>query len=249
MSVVIAGGHGRGALLTSRLPTERSRRVSGIIRQPEQAADVRAADTVPVVADPALATAGQLAQVPSGVQAAVGVQAALSSPVRGMVAPRSRRTHGRDHGAVLAVGDAAQLAGVRRFLLLSAMGSARARSDPADQLRADLPASQGQDRPRPAGPPALDCTVIRPGWFRDGPSTGLVHLIAPGWPGPGGGGFAPPRRTSRPPPPSEPVEAAPCPHTRPTVFGLHHRCSLRRRHHIRVPESDSPRTVKGSDRP
>ncbi|MFD7531984.1 NAD(P)H-binding protein [Streptomyces sp. NPDC059849] len=116
-----------------------------------------------------------------------------------------------DHGAVLAVGDAAQLAGVRRFLLLSAMGSARARSDPADQLRADLPASQGQDRPRPAGPPALDCTVIRPGWFRDGPSTGLVHLIAPDWPGPGGGGSAPPRRTSRPPPPSEPVEAAPAP--------------------------------------
>ncbi|MFD5434911.1 hypothetical protein ACFWJ4_22510 [Kitasatospora sp. NPDC127067] len=52
MPVVIAGGHGRVALLTTRLLTGRGLRVSGIIRRPEQGADVRAAGARPLVADP-----------------------------------------------------------------------------------------------------------------------------------------------------------------------------------------------------
>lgn len=222
--------------------------MSGIIRQPEQAADVRAADAVPVVADLALATAGQLAQVPAGVQAAA-CRRRSSSPVWGSVTPRGRRTHGRPRrGPRLADADAAQFAGVPRFVLLSAVGADPAKNYLGDSLVQTFLRARGRADQDLLAHPALDCTVVSPGWFRDGPGTGLVHLAAPGLARPRGRRLrATPQNESIAP--SEPVEAAPCPHTPPTVFGLHHRCSLRRRHHIRVPESDNPRTVKGSDRP
>lgn len=174
MSVVIAGGHCRVALLTPRLPTERSRRVSGIIRQPEQAADVRAADAVPVVADLALATAGQLAQVPAGVQAACRRRS--SSPVWGSVTPRGRRTHGRPRR-----GPRRRRRGrgtVRRGAPLRpalCRGRGPGQELPGRFTRADLPASQGQGRPRPAGPPG-------PGLHRGKP--GLVSRRAGHRPGP-----------------------------------------------------------------
>ncbi|MGW3233755.1 NAD(P)H-binding protein [Kitasatospora sp. NPDC001095] len=68
-----------------------------------------------------------------------------------------------DHDAILAFADATRTAGVRRFVMLSAMGASPTRSCPADPLVARSP---------------LDCTVVRPAWFREGPGTGRVHLAA-----------------------------------------------------------------------
>ncbi|MCX5165156.1 SDR family oxidoreductase [Streptomyces sp. NBC_00264] len=135
---------------------------------------------------------------------------------------------------------------MRRFVLLSDMGADPAKNHPADPLVQSFLRARGRAGRDLLAHPALDCTVVRPGWFRDGPGTGPVHPAAPG-----DGGSAPPRRTSRSPPPNplNPLRQPPCPHTRRTVFGLNHRFSLRRRHQTRIPERDNPRTVKGSDRP
>lgn len=174
-----------------------------------------------------------------------------SSPVRSSVMPRGGRTHGRPRrGPRLrrrgrGRGTARRGAPLRPALC---RGHGPGQELPGRFTRADLPASQGQGRPRPAGPPG-------PGLHRGTP--GLVPRRAVRWPGPPRRSRAGPASGRRlratpqnePIAPSEPVEAAPCPHTRPTVFGLHHRCSLRRRHHIRFPDSENPRTVKGSDRP
>lgn len=224
--------------------------MSGIIRQPEQAADVLAADAVPVVADLALATAGQLAQVPAGVQAAACMQAALFvagvglSDAPGQANPRS--TTARSSPSQTRTRHSSP--GCPASPCSLPWGADPAKNYPGDSLVQTFLRARGRADQDLLAHPTLDCTVVRPGWFRDGPGTGLVHLAAPGLARPRGRRLrATPQNESIAP--SEPVEAAPCPHTPPTVFGLHHRCSLRRRHHIRVPESDNPRTVKGSDRP
>lgn len=51
MHVVIAGGHGKIALITSRLLSGRGDAVTGFIRNPDHADDVRVAGAEPVVID------------------------------------------------------------------------------------------------------------------------------------------------------------------------------------------------------
>ncbi|MFE7425866.1 NAD(P)H-binding protein [Streptomyces sp. NPDC057545] len=166
----------RVVLLTSRLLAERGRRVFGIIRRPEQAAGVRAVGAVPVVADLASATAGQLAQVLAGARAVLFAAGAGLGDAPGQANPV-------DHDAVLAVADAAQLAGVRRFVLLSAMGADPARHYPADPLVETFLRAKGRADQDLLSRSALDCAVLRPAWFRDGPGTGLVHLAEHTGPG------------------------------------------------------------------
>lgn len=58
------------------------------------------------------------------------------------------------------------------------MGAEPAKNHPADPLvQTSLRARARADQNLLAHP-ALDCTVVRPGSFRDGPGTGLVHLAA-----------------------------------------------------------------------
>lgn len=236
----LRAAHGRGVLLTSGLPTERSRRVSGIIRQPEQAADVRAADTVPVVADRALATAGQLAQVPAGVQAALFVAGAGLGDAPGQANPRpatARSSPSRTRHS--SPGCAASSC---------SLPWARARPRTTRPIHSCSPSCE------PGAGPAETCWPTRPWtapWYA---RAGSATVRAPGRSTPPPLGTAalrrPAERADRPPPnPLNPLRQPPCPHTRRTVFGLNHRFSLRRRHQTRIPERDNPRTVKGNDRP
>ncbi|MET8093007.1 NAD(P)H-binding protein, partial [Micromonospora sp. NPDC005220] len=61
MRVVIAGGHGKTALLLERHLAGRGDTAVGLIRNPEQAATLRAAGTTPVVCDLEHTPVGQLA--------------------------------------------------------------------------------------------------------------------------------------------------------------------------------------------
>ncbi|MFF2546653.1 NAD(P)H-binding protein [Kitasatospora sp. NPDC058063] len=176
MSVVIAGGHGRVALLTTRLLTGRGLRVSGIIRRPEQGADLRAAGARPLVADLATATPEQLADLLTGAHAVLYAAGAGLGDAPGQANPV-------DHDAVLALADAAHHAGTRRFVLLSAMGSDPAAHHPADPLVETFLRAKGRADQALLSHPDLDSTVLRPAWFRDGPGTGLVHLAAHTGPG------------------------------------------------------------------
>ncbi|MFJ1793338.1 NAD(P)H-binding protein [Kitasatospora griseola] len=93
MSVVIAGGHGRVALLTSRLLAGRGHRVTGIVRRPDHAADARAAGAVPVVADLVSASPAQLAPVLTGAHAVLFAAGAGRADAPGRANPVD---HGRD---------------------------------------------------------------------------------------------------------------------------------------------------------
>ncbi|MFI9628849.1 NAD(P)H-binding protein [Streptomyces sp. NPDC052042] len=169
MHVVVTGGHGRVALAASRLGTARGWRITGLIRRPEQADDVRAAGAYPVLLDLATATAEQFAE------RLVGADAVLYTAGAGL-GDAPGRANPVDRDAALTLADAAQLTGVRRYVVLSSMGADRGARYPKDPLVETYLRAKGEADEHLMSRPFLDCTVLRPAWFRDGPGTGLVRL-------------------------------------------------------------------------
>jgi uncharacterized protein YbjT (DUF2867 family) len=163
---VIAGGHGQIALRLERLLAARGDAAVGLIRNPEHAADLSAAGAEPVVADLEHVSVASLAAQLAGADAVVF--AAGAGPGSG-----DGRKQTVDLGASVLLADAAEAAGVRRFIQVSSMGADREDlgSDTFSiYLRAKAAAEadlRGRD---------LDWTVLRPGALTDEPGTGRVRL-------------------------------------------------------------------------
>ncbi|MFF9646774.1 NAD(P)H-binding protein [Kitasatospora aureofaciens] len=168
MRTVIAGGHGQIALKLERLLADRGDRPAGIIRRPEQAQDLVDAGAEPLVLDLESATAPQLAALLADTDAVVF--AAGAGPGSG-----AARKNTVDRDAAVLLADAAELAGVRRYLMVSSMGADAAAHHPDEVFETYLRAKGAADdavRSRTT----LDWTVLRPGSLTDGPGTGLVRL-------------------------------------------------------------------------
>jgi len=165
MRVVIAGGHGKIALILERLLADGGHDPVALIRNPEHEADVSAAGAVPVVLDLEAASVDEVAAVLAGADAVVF--AAGAGP--GSTAER-KLTVDRD-GAIL-LADAAKLAGVPRIVVISAM-----RADDFDPTSDDVfqiylrAKSEADSAVRASG---LDYTIVRPGGLTDEAPTGLV---------------------------------------------------------------------------
>ncbi|MEW2133489.1 SDR family oxidoreductase [Streptomyces sp. NPDC005435] len=169
MRIVIAGGHGQIALRLERLLAARGDEVAGIIRDPGQAEDLRAAGAEPVVLDLESASLEEVAACLRGADAAVF--AAGAGPGSG-----TARKETVDRGAAVLFADAAVRAGVRRFLVVSSMGA-----DPAhagDEVFDVYLRAKGAADAYVTRQEALDWTVLRPGSLTDEPGTGLVNLAA-----------------------------------------------------------------------
>ncbi|MFG2910963.1 NAD(P)H-binding protein [Kitasatospora sp. NPDC048286] len=168
MRTVIAGGHGQIALRLERLLAARGERPAGIIRRPEQAQDLVDAGAEPLLLDLEAATAPQLAGLLTGADAVVF--AAGAGPGSG-----AARKNTVDRDAAVLLADAAELAGVRRYVMVSTMAADAGAHHPDEVFEAYLRAKGAADdtvRSRTA----LDWTVLRPGRLTDGPGTGLVRL-------------------------------------------------------------------------
>lgn len=170
MHIVIAGGHGKIALLLERLLAARGDTVTGIIRDPAQAADLEAAGAAPVVLDLERATVQQVAEVIRGADAVVF--AAGAGPGSGAA---RKQTVDRDAAVLLA--DAAEAAGVGRYVMVSAIAADDRSLDAAydEVFRAYIRAKSEADanvRAR-AG---LRATIVRPGGLTDEPGTGRVTV-------------------------------------------------------------------------
>ncbi|MBC7290918.1 MAG: NAD(P)H-binding protein [Actinotalea sp.] len=167
MRTVIAGGHGQIALRLTRLLAERGDEAVGLVRNPAHTADVEAAGGRAVVLDLEHSSAGELAPVLDGADAVVF--AAGAGPGSG-----AARKDTVDRGAAALLADAAERAGVARYVLISSVGADRADEvqDAAmgPYLRAKA-ASEADLRGR-----SLDWTVLRPGRLTDDPGTGRVRL-------------------------------------------------------------------------
>jgi uncharacterized protein YbjT (DUF2867 family) len=167
MRVVIAGGHGQIARQAATLLADRGDRPVGIVRNPDHVADVEATGAECVVLDLEATDATDLADVVRGADAVVF--AAGGGPDSG-----ARRKETVDRGAAVLLADAAQLAGVRRYVMISAMGLDDADPDSDDVFQVYLRAKKAADddlRGRD-----LDWTVVRPGRLTDDIPTGRVAL-------------------------------------------------------------------------
>jgi uncharacterized protein YbjT (DUF2867 family) len=162
--IVIAGGHGKIALRLARLLSARGDGVRSLIRNPGHAAGVHAAGAEPVLAD--MEAVDDLAEFVEGADAVVF--AAGAGPGSG--AARKRTV---DLGGAVKLVEAARAAGVRRYLMVSAMGVA----DPAassEAMRPYLEAKAEADAAVAAS--GLDFTIVRPGLLTDEPGTGAVSV-------------------------------------------------------------------------
>jgi uncharacterized protein YbjT (DUF2867 family) len=164
-TIAIAGGHGKIALILGRLLVERGDTVRGLIRNPDQADDLRAVGIEPVIAD--LESESDIASAIRGADAVVF--AAGAGPGSG-----DARKKTVDLGGAVRLIEAAKAEGVSRYLIVSSMGADKAPEDGAEGFGAYLQAKfEADEAVRASG---LDYTVVRPGGLTDDPGTGLVTI-------------------------------------------------------------------------
>lgn len=171
MHVVIFGGHGQVALRLARRLVAGGHRVTGLVRNPDHVAEVRATGATAAVCD--LEAAGVDEAAGHLRDAGAVVFAAGAGPGSG-----ARRKDTVDRAGAVLAAQAAERAGVRRFVQISAMGVDGAPPPDAGEvftayLQAKAAAEEDlRDRD-------LDWTVLRPGRLTDDPGTGHVRLDAP----------------------------------------------------------------------
>jgi uncharacterized protein YbjT (DUF2867 family) len=167
--VVVAGGHGQIALVLQRMLAQAGHRPVGIIRRPEQAGDLEAVGSTPLVLDLEQTDVDTLATQIAGADAVVF--AAGGGPNSG-----AARKLTVDRDAAILLADAAEAAGVRRYLMVSALATDDYDGDSEDVFQIYLRAKSEADadlRDRD-----LDWTIVRPGGLTNDPPTGLVLAAA-----------------------------------------------------------------------
>ncbi|MGC5394433.1 SDR family oxidoreductase [Streptomyces sp. DT20] len=169
MRIVIAGGHGQIALRLERLLAARGDEAVGIIRDPGQRDDLRAVGAEPVVLDLESATVEETAEVLRGADAVVF--AAGAGPNSG-----TDRKDTVDRGAAVLFADAAERAGVRRYVVVSSMGADA--DHPGDEVFDAYLRAKGAADAYVRSRTALDWTILRPGMLTNDAGTGQVLLAA-----------------------------------------------------------------------
>lgn len=169
MKVVVAGAHGQVARHLVRMLVEDGHEVRGLVRKQEQTADVEADGAEPVLCDL------ESEEVEGGIGAAVAgcdaiVFAAGAGPGSG-----AARKETMDYGGAVKLIEAAGQHGVRRYLMLSSMGT----EDPEgrdEAMRPYLTAKARADERLEES--VLDYTIIRPGRLMDEAGTGRIDAAA-----------------------------------------------------------------------
>lgn len=170
MRIMIAGGHGKIALLLTARLAARGDTVVGIVRNPGHTDDVAAAGGDATVLDLETAALDAVTDAVTGADALVF--AAGAGPGSG-----TARKDTVDRAAAVLFADAAQAAGVRRFVQVSAMGLDRADDQATEPVFAAYLKAKAAAEQDLAGRP-LDWTILRPGRLTDDPATGRVTLGA-----------------------------------------------------------------------
>src|ERR1700760_2782611 len=149
MDVLVAGGHGQIALRLLRLLAQRGHNARGLIRNPDQVAELEAIGAHPVLCD--LESDDVLPHV-GGADAIVFAAGAGA----GSGAERKRTV---DLGGALKCITAAQEMGVARFLMVSAMGT-RDLAHAPEGMRPYYEAKAAADEALATS--GLDWTIVRP---------------------------------------------------------------------------------------
>jgi uncharacterized protein YbjT (DUF2867 family) len=167
MRIVIAGGHGKIALLLARQLAEAGHEPIGLIRNPKHANDLITAGATPVVLDLEQSTVQDVADVLLGADAAVFAAGA------GEGSGNDRKFSLDRDGAIL-LADAALEAGVTRLIVISSVGADAYDATSDDPFQVYLRAKGEADaavRERD-----LDWTIVRPVRLTDEPGTGRISV-------------------------------------------------------------------------
>ena len=122
--VIVIGGHGKIGLRIARILSEHGTPVCSVVRNPDHEEDVRAAGAEPVIADVEKLDVDGLAELLQGADAVVWSAGA------GGGAPE--RTYAVDRDAAIRSMDAAEKAGVGRYVMVSYQGAGKDHGVPED---------------------------------------------------------------------------------------------------------------------
>lgn len=165
--ILVFGGHGRIALLLAPLLTARGDEVTGVIRNPDHTADVEATGARALVADVESLDVEELGDLIRGHDAVVwSAGAGGGSP---------ERTYAVDRDAAQRSMDAAERAGVLRYVMVSWLGSTADHGVPEnDSFFPYADAKWAADEHlRGAG---LDGTILAPGTLTFDEPTGRIRI-------------------------------------------------------------------------
>jgi uncharacterized protein YbjT (DUF2867 family) len=167
MRVVIAGGHGQIAMQLERLLAARGDDAVGLVRNPDHVGDLEQAGAKAAVLDLESSSVDDLVPVLNGADAVVF--AAGAGPGSG-----SARKDTVDRDAAILLADAALAAGVRRYVMVSAIRADDGEPDSDDVFQVYLRAKGAADAY--VREQDLDWTIVRPGRLTDDAGTGQVRL-------------------------------------------------------------------------
>ncbi|MCI9857337.1 SDR family oxidoreductase [Microbacterium proteolyticum] len=169
--IVIIGGHGRVALHLARQLADRGDEATSVIRDAGQSGDIEQAGGTPLVLDVEKADVDEMAEAFSGADAIVWSAGAGGGS--------AERTYAVDRDAAQRAIDAAAKAGVRRFVLVSWIGSTPDHGiDPDDAFFAYADAKLAADDHLRAS--ELDWTILGPGTLTLDPPTGRITTAPQG---------------------------------------------------------------------
>ncbi|TFV82449.1 SDR family oxidoreductase [Microbacterium sp. dk485] len=163
--VLILGGHGKVALLLAPLLVARGDEVTAVIRNPAHADDVSATGATPLVLD--LEAGADLGEAFEGYDAIVWAAGAGGGS--------RERTYAVDRDAAIRSMDAAEAARVRRYVMVSWIGSSPDHGvDPDNPFYAYADAKLAADDHLRAS--TLNWTILGPGALTLDPPTGRIAL-------------------------------------------------------------------------
>ncbi|HEU4567723.1 MAG TPA: SDR family oxidoreductase [Marmoricola sp.] len=167
--IIIVGGHGKVALLLAPLLTGRGDQVTSVFRNPDHRADVEATGAQAVVADVETLDTAQLTDLLRGHDAVVwSAGAGGGSP---------SRTYGVDRDAAIRSIDAAEAAGVDRYVMVSYLGARTDHGVSSDDpffAYAEAKAAADEHLRRSS----LAYTILGPGRLTLDEPTGRIDVVA-----------------------------------------------------------------------
>lgn len=165
--IVIVGGHGKIALRLATLLTGAGHEVTSLVRNPDHRDDVTATGAAPVVADVEKLSTASIGDVLAGHDVVVwSAGAGGGSP---------ERTYAVDRDAAIRSIDAAEAAGVPRYVMVSYMGAKTDHGVPEDNAffaYAESKAAADEHLRQSS----LGWTILGPSSLTDDPGTGSIEV-------------------------------------------------------------------------
>ncbi len=167
MRIVIAGGHGQIARQLGRLVTQAGHEAVGLVRNPEHVSDLRSDGIGSELVDFEQSSVDDLTEAVRGADAVVFAAGGGGDG-------NAARKETVDKGGAIMLADAAEAAGVRRYVMISSMGTDQADPDSEEVFQVYLRAKKAADEDLRSRD--LDWTIVKPGTLTDEIPTGRVQV-------------------------------------------------------------------------